>query len=169
MNKINGKNNYVNNNKTDDEIKLEQFLQEYHTKLGLKQFTFSETSLDFCLSFQKEDLRKLSSEECSENSYLVSREALLLQREINKHKSILEWSESRLTKLTIDKLQNYDKYLPWHQKRILAIQDDNYLQQLFELSNRARFKLESLQFLPTILNKIADSLMEMSRTKRKSI
>lgn len=151
----------------EDLIKLDDFLDKYETKVGLSGLTESDVSK--YLSMNQDDLRKLTAEECSEGAYLLMKEALYIQHEINKHKAQMEWAKARIDKTIASELQNYGtRFSTFETRQILAIKNNSYANDLQKIVNRCQLIITRLSYLPSHIKNIADVLSYYKNNKNLS-
>jgi hypothetical protein len=147
--------------------KLEGFLDDYEAKIGLVNITGSDVSS--YLNLNQDSLRKLSPDDCAEGAFLLMKESLYVQHEINKYKAQLEWAKGRIERTIAGDLNNHGgRFATFETRQILAIKNNSYAQQLQQIVDRAQRIITRLSYLPNRLHDIANVLLDFRYTKTRS-
>lgn len=141
---------------------LEKVLDSYENDLGLK--IAASPDVEKYLNISQDELKCLSPEECGEAAFLLAQEALFIQKEINKHKTRLDWAKFHIDRVIAPLIGQYDKFTP--NKKELAIKNDAYASKLNVLLARATHCINRLSYLPGQMRFMAETLIEYQRTKR---
>ncbi len=159
--------NQTNNGKNVSEKleEIEQRIDEYSEQLKLSSITPSEDTAKY-INLSREDINKLTADECHEAYYSLCKEALCIQYHANLLKTKINWATSCIDFMVADKLSSYDQYTPSAQKRILAIKENSAALKLQEFITNSQLKYNLIAYLPEQLKNIADSLKEIGRGKR---
>lgn len=140
-------------------------LDEYVVKLGLGKMINQEVQA--YLNLNKEQLAKMTADECMEAAFLLQREALYVQDEINRNEAQITWSTVRIRKSIAADLHNYGtKFTTSEDRAILATKANSYTADLDAKANEARIKIARLNYIPTHLKSIAATLIDYSHVKR---
>lgn len=153
------------NNAEQNIALVEQNIREYLNKIKLGQLESSDEIQKY-LSMNQEQLRRLSIEECNEIAFLLNKEALFIQKERNILNGKISWGNSTIDWIIVSRLSNYDKYIPYDAKRILAIKDDEYIKKLYGIVVQSQQYIESTTFITNQLKNLADNLVDLARSKR---
>lgn len=150
----------------DIDSKVIQSTENFLAKLGLpSNISFDDNILKW-LNPSLDDLRGLPPDECANIAVLLSREARFIQTEINKINSRILYLEAVLNRTIIPKLNSYDKFISYEQKRGLIIAENEYAKNIDNLLIQLRIKLTAISYLPGMINKQSDTFIELSRSKR---
>lgn len=144
-------------------------LNDYLQQLGLNISKSKES--EKILQFNRDNLRKLTSEECTENAYLLYQYAIFIQRELNKHKSLQMWAIRLLDKeLGVVLPQQGNKYTKFEEKRLLALNSgNNYIEELDKLIREYGLYIDNLYNLTRYIEKMASTLEQLSWEKKQQL
>ena len=144
---------------------LDEMLTAYSGKLGLG--TMINQDVTKYLNITQEQLAKMSPDECMEAAFLLEREALFLQQEINNNQAQIDWITIRIKKTITADVANYGgKYTPYEDRAVLAIKGNSYAAELDAKANKAKLNITKLNYIPTHLKNIAATLTKCSFSKR---
>jgi hypothetical protein len=144
---------------------LEISISQLYNRVGLGSSAHN-SNIPKYLELSKEDLEKLSPTDCAEISYLLHRESIYIQKILNTNTATINRLNKKIDYLTINKLEKYNIYLKYEQKRLLAIKDSPELIELYtEVINR-QTQNDAIMYIPNLLKNMAESLIEISRNKR---
>jgi hypothetical protein len=118
------------------------------------------------LDLSREDIHRLSSEECGEISYDISTFGFNVQRVLNRQLSYLHWLESKISLAIAGELQSYEGYYSFDQRKAVAIINNQYAKQLEDLRISVQMKVDTLSSLPFQINQISKCLIETQISKR---
>ena len=145
---------------------LDNILLEYRRKVRLHDLqTYDE--VDRYVNISPDALRKMLSEECGEASILLSQLANYIQLETNRHVANINWLTKYLDYVLADGIKQADTYLPFSQKRIVAMKNNDVAQKIYKAINDIQPLVDQMQYIPTQLNHMADMYRNLQQTKRK--
>lgn len=144
---------------------LEAVLDSYCQSNGIK-YTEHNSEIDNYLGMSRYELAKLSNEECGEISYILNAFAFHLQKEINKEQSRVNWAQAKIDLKVGDLAQQYKGY-SYEERKRQAINNDDILRKLEEIRRYAQTRLDRLSYLPGQVNKMANSLEQLQRSKNR--
>ena len=149
-------------------VQAESSLRKYLEKMNLESL---QSSPEVCkyLNMNQEVLQKLSSQECLEGAHFLHIESAFIQKERNIQSGKISWANTTLNWIITKKLGDYDRFLPYEAKKILAVQENSYAQSLYMMIVQLQRMLDSTNFLPNQLNVIANTLMEIAKNKKGNI
>ena len=104
--------------------------------------------------------------ECGEISYILNAFAFHLQKEINKEQSRVNWAQAKIDLKVGDLAQQYKGY-SYEERKRQAINNDDILRKLEEIRRYAQTRLDRLSYLPGQVNKMANSLEQLQRSKKR--
>jgi len=158
------------NQKTDYDSIVE-FLDKYEDEVGLKQWNHNPV-VNEAMSFDGEQLKKMTAEECAEIAYQLMQYAAFLQRRINFEDSVVNWSNSKIELIVADKLAQYvppgKSFMTYDEKKMLAIKGDDAARRLYVIKVSAENRLKRLIFLPKRIEAMANMLIELQYAKRSN-
>lgn len=154
----------TNNQQLND---LLRDMDAYLTSHGLGAHQYNSV-IEQYLTLSPLILNKMSPDECAEASYLLSQYALYLQREVNQKKSVLQWCDRNLDKLTLPILNQYgDSYVKFEQKRMCAIMENPVAIELASIRGKVLNQLTTIEDMPYRVEKMSDRLSALSVTRRR--
>lgn len=147
---------------------LDKLLDEYEGKLGLPlhnhQLAGNET-VNHLLGLSRGELEKYMPDQCNELAFILNQFCFHLQRQINREQARHNWADSTLNNKVGEKVGNYKGY-SYQERASQAIAENSYLSKLLDIKTRIKQRIDRLSFLTNRLSGMADSLTEISRTKR---
>jgi hypothetical protein len=119
------------------------------------------------LEMTQDELRAMSADECGEAAFLLSQFAYWLRQQYN-----LEMMRVRLCDAEIDKqigrrIQSYDKYMKWEEKRLAAISEDSHAAAWMELRKWAEASATMQDSLVFDTKNIMNTLLQQQRSKER--
>ncbi len=149
-------------------IQFDQALNNYTQKVGFVRLLHN-TEITKYLEYNREDLQRLSPNECLEVAHLLIRESAFIQQQINQNNAKINWIDAKINKKTAEKWGEFDKYMPFEQKKMCTIQSDDSLMELYKTKLTLSTQNDLVLYIPTYLRALADNLQEISRSKRSKI
>jgi hypothetical protein len=149
-------------------VQVEVSLRKYLEKMNLECLQPSKESTKY-LSMSQDVLQKLSSQECLEGAHLLHIESAYVQKERNVQAGKIAWANATLNWIITKKLGDYDRFLPFESKKILAVQENSYAQSLYTMITKLQRMLDSTNYLSQSLNNIASTLTELGKNKKGNI
>jgi len=118
------------------------------------------------LTLPESELKKLTSFQCIEAAFILTREALYLQQQINQNHAKINYCNTHIDMEIKPLLDNYNKYLPYTQKRTNAINDNERTKKFAHIVLACHTQNELMSYLPTYLRALAETLIEFSKFKK---
>lgn len=145
--------------------KVDSFLDSYTNKMGLSGIV--EQDVGKYLNYSEEDLKKASPDECYYASFILKKESLYVQSQINKINAQLTWARSRINAIISPELSSYaSRGVSFDTQRNLAIKNNAAAQSLHNnVVKKNELCLERLQYIPKQLNDIADIFIKYAYHK----
>lgn len=155
-------------NKAEDRLaEVNRILEDYLKARGLVARPNPE--VEQILNLTKDDLDKLSPEDCGSMAYILSQTAYNIQVELNMHNMRIRWATKNLDYIAAPYLNNYgDKYTPYPVRRDLFIRENSMGQALFKISTMAQQYVDVLDNLANRLYMMTKTLLELQQTKRSA-
>ena len=160
--------NNGNQESLTEEQKIDIALQKYELSIGLpaipndREFPWIKY-----LYLSQEDLSKMTGEQCSEACVLLNSFSFHLSRVINKEKAKIRWCNERILKSVANNLSEYRYFSP-EERIALCIRDNDYAQKIKKLAGLIQARIDRIEYLPIRIEKVAESLLNLSFAKRKS-
>jgi hypothetical protein len=151
--------------KTATELKeeLHQKLLAYENSVGLR---VKPNQAEKYWNLTEDELRYMTPEQCEIAAYALSTYALYLQKSQNEEIAVMKWADAMISKEVTPYLNNY-QYKDSDERRILAIQEQPYTKELYQLRTYAEARVDRLNFLANHIEKIAQKLENLYRAKMK--
>ena len=157
--------NDIANNKLQEVNKI---IQDYITKVGIN-ITPSNDNISHYFNMSAEQLRKMTSEECEIAAMLLNQKSTQIQFEINHHNRIQNWANELINSNVADKLKRFgDQYTKYDAKRIMAIQETEYTQKLYQLVRTSQSYLDALEYIPMSIKNHSDLFVNLAKSKRRT-
>ena len=146
---------------------LERVLLEFEKGVGLSIEQSPDASN--ALNLKKEQLSKMSPDECGELAYALAQQSAYLQKEINKYSQRIHWANTNIDSMICSQVDNYgSRYTTYDNRRMLAINDNEYTMKLYEISVQSQRVVDRLAYLPSKISYMSKTLLELQQTKRRS-
>lgn len=155
---------------TKEEVQYwDSILDEYENSLGLSKYTASflpESELNTYLSMNREQLEKLSPEDCAQIAYRLAQFAFHMQRTINRELARHSWAEESIKEVIADEINNYKGY-GYIEKAGQAIKHNDKASGLNNIKKYAKQRIDRLSYLANNLKHLSDIILSVQKTKVK--
>lgn len=146
--------------------KIDELLDTYVSPLGIKYNQYLHIAdIDRFLNLSMIEMNKMTSEDCAAAAYLLNQYAHHIQKEINRETAHINFARKQLEIEVARHDANYPGF-KYEERCQHAIVSDNYLYKLSQVEVWAQIRIDRLAFLPSRLNKMADSLESLGRSKQ---
>ena len=148
----------------------DKVLDEYESSIGLGRysdahnFTEAELNLYFCMN--RDEIEKLSPEDCAQISYRLAQYAFFLQRTLNREIARHNWAESSTKETIADEINNYKGY-GFIEKSLQAIKHNDKACSLAKIQKYAKQRMDRLSYLANSVKNLSDIMLSVQRTKVK--
>ncbi len=146
----------------------DDLLDQYESKIGLPSLQELQVSkeIEGYLALSREDMDRLSPEDCAEIGVRLEQTSFYMQRFINKETSHVTWAKASLRLHIADRLGNYKG--SFTQQENQAIKEDGYATKLDSMITYAQQRIDRLAYLSSSLTRLADRLyhLQMSKSRR---
>lgn len=152
----------------DKIAKLEAKLEDRLVEKKL-DFNADDSEIDEIFAFGVEDLGKLPPQKLAEYSFILSRYNVYLAKELNKERSARNWARRSLDYIVLPVLSNYrinGSYMSNDEVRMIAIKDNDVAIKFHAYFAEKDQNVDLLSDLSYDIRKMADSLNEISKSKR---
>ena len=105
----------------------DRVLDEYESSIGLNTYasnTFVEEELNSYLIMTRDQVEKLTPEDCAQISYRLAQFAFHIQRTLNRELARYNWAEETIKEVIADEINNYKGY-GFIEKSIQAIKHND--------------------------------------------
>lgn len=146
-------------------------LDEFEVKNGVFDLAITDEAEEFATA-KRDQLNKLTAEECSEGSFLLEQRAYAIQKTINRQLAIAKFCEMKIEALIALKVNDFKtkNFSSYQERRAVAIQPvNNEVAHKFEQHRiAATLKADRLSYLVARLCGMSNALRELSQVKRRT-
>jgi len=147
--------------------KLEEILDEYDKANSVK--VGKNDKVGDYLGYTREDLTKLSEEDCSMMSFELSSFSFNLQKEYNRQKAKADWAEANIKIHASKRFSQYkSQYQNYEELKMLTILGDEYTKKLFQLKTQAETRMNEFYGLSAKVELIINSLKDVKFSKKNN-
>jgi hypothetical protein len=147
-------------------IEAEKILNDYSQSLGLNAIAFNNES-EKALNLTANEIKQLTPEEISIQSYILAHYSTFLQKEINRQTAKLKWANHNISVIVAKVGANYgDKWVKYEERKMLVVGDNEYAKILSDIALQASIRVEELSFLSSRISAMSDILDELHKTKK---
>ena len=142
-------------------------LDEYESGIGLPKYSsglLPETELNTYLSMNRDELEKLTPEDCGQISYRLGQFAFHIQRTINREIARNNWADDTIKVVIADDINNYKGY-GYVEKANQAIKHNDKAQALNKIRIYSKQRTDRLSYLANSVKNLSDILLSIQKTK----
>ena len=158
----------MNNKTAKEELQdWDNLLDEYESGIGLPKYTsgvLPESELNTYLSMNRDELEKLTPEDCGQISYRLGQFSFHIQRTLNRELARHNWSEDTIKIIIADDINNYKGY-GYIEKSLQAIKHNEKAQALNKIRVYAKQRSDRLSYLANSIKNLSDILLSIQKTK----
>jgi hypothetical protein len=148
--------------------KLDEFLDAIEEWTSCKNLPSIEPTegIDDILNMNSADLNSLSSKECLGYAYELYGYSEYLESVKAKEKIVLEWANSSIWYIISQSLDSYGtSYTKWEQKYYSAVKENPLASEILKIKKHAEARVSILDGKSSKIQKMADTLNNLSRVK----
>lgn len=123
--------------------------------------------IDHYINMSRSELRNLSDTDLSEIVWELQAYAYYLQDIINHHKMIVEHCKYNIYKTIGNTIREYNDIYGQEAKLNAAIADNQYAREWKEIEHNNQMMVEQLKYKAEGLDRIAQAIIEVKRSRRK--
>lgn len=145
----------------------DKILDEYEKSIGLSEYStniISSEEINKYTSMNRDEIEKLSPEDCAQISYRLSQFAFYLQRSLNRELSRCNWAEESIKEVIADEINNYKGY-GYIEKSLQAIKHNEKASGLNSIKKYAKQRSDRLQYLANSIKNLSDVMLSVQKTK----
>jgi hypothetical protein len=157
-------------NSKDEVSYWDNILDEYENSIGLPKYNailMSEEELSNYLSMNRDEIEKLTPEDCGQIAYRLSQFSFHTQRTINREQARYDWSEDTIKSIIADEINSYKGY-GYVEKSSQAIKHNEKASSLEKIRKYAKQRLNRLSYLATSINNMSNILLNIQKMKVKN-
>lgn len=158
-------------NSASDQISYwDKVLDEYEQSIGLPIYTadtLPEAELNLYLTMDRQQLEKLSPEDCAQISYRLGQFSFHIQRTINRENARYNWADETLKETIADEINNYKGY-GYLEKSMQATKHNDKANSLNKIKKYAKQRSDRLTYIATSIKNLSDILLSIQKIKVKN-
>lgn len=158
----------MNNKSAKEELSYwDDILDEYEKGLGLPKYSSEsllESELNSYLSMDRQQIEKLTPEDCAQISYRLSQFGFHIQRTVNREIARYNWADESIKEAIADDINNYKGY-GYVEKAYQAIKHNDKANGLNKIKKYAKQRIDRLSYLSNNLKNLSDIILSIQRTK----
>jgi uncharacterized protein (UPF0335 family) len=157
----------MNKSSKEELQEWDNILDEYESTIGLPKYvptTLPETELNQYLIMNRDEIERLSPEDCAQISYRLGQFSFHIQRTINRELARLNWSEDNIKIVIADEINNYKGY-GFVEKSLQAIKHNDKASSLNKIKIFAKQRSDRLSYLANSIKNLSDILLSIQKTK----
>lgn len=150
---------------------VDSILDEYEKSCGLPSCKSPgpEDELNEYLTMDRNQMEKLTPENCAEISFRLVQFGFYLQRLYNREKARTIWAHQQLTEIIAKDVSSYDKYMKFDIKVATIIKDNSFAYSLQKIITYAEQRTQRLELIALSLKNLSDSISNVRRAKIEMI
>lgn len=148
----------------------DNILDEYENAIGLPRYVSSfmaEEELSGYLSMSRDEIEKLTPEDCGQVAYRLSQFSFHTQRTVNREQARYDWAEDTIKSIIADEINSYKGY-GYVEKSMQAIKHNEKASSLEKIRKYAKQRLNRLSYLATSINNMSHILLNVQKLKVKN-
>lgn len=142
-------------------------LDQYENSVGLAKYNplaLSEEELNKYLTMNRDELEKLTPEDCGQISYRLAQFSFHIQRTINREIARYNWADETTKELIADEINNYKGY-GYIEKSYQAIKHNDKALAVNKIKKYAKQRTDRLSYLANGIKNLSDILISIQRIK----
>lgn len=160
----------MHNKTSKEELQYwDKILDEYETSIGFTEYSqniISAQEINNYTSMNRDEIEKLTPEDCAQISYRLSQFAFYLQRTLNRELARYNWAEESIKEVIADEINNYKGY-GYIEKSLQAIKHNEKASGLNNIKKYAKQRSDRLQYLANNIKNLSDIMLSVQKTKVK--
>jgi hypothetical protein len=148
----------------------DNILDEYEKSLSFPSYStagaVSENEINDYLSMSRDQIEKLSPEDCAQISYRLAQFAFHVQRSLNREIARYNWSDESIKEAIADDINNYKGY-GYVEKAFQAIKHNDKANSLNSIKKYAKQRMDRLSYIANSIKNLSDIILAVQKTKVK--
>jgi len=146
----------------------DKILDDYEKSISLPEYVqtygVSEQEINTYLSMSRDEIEKLSPEDCAQVAYRLAQFSFHIQRTINREIARQNWAEETIKETIADEVNNYKGY-GYIEKSLQAIKHNDKAQALNSIKKFAKQRSDRLSYIANSLKNLSDIMLSIQRAK----
>jgi hypothetical protein len=145
--------------------KIDSVLDEYESSLGLSSYSgdFHDQSVKSYMTMPRQQMEKLTVEECAEAALLLGGFSFYLQRSYNREVARVNWASASLKVMIAGREGQYSG--SWDSQYHQAVKEDTYASKLESIKVYAQQRADRLTYLASSTKNLSDLFVNLQRAK----
>lgn len=114
----------------------------------------------------RDQLEKLTPEDCAQISYRLGQFSFHVQRTINREIARVNWADETIKEVIADEINNYKGY-GYIEKSLQAIKHNEKATSLNKIKKYAKQRSDRLVYLANSINNLSSIMLSIQKTKIK--
>jgi hypothetical protein len=150
----------------------DKILDEYEKSISLSEYSIgcsvAESEINHYLSMNRDEIEKLTPEDCAQISYRLAQFGFYLQRSLNREIARHNWAEESTKETIADEINNYKGY-GYIEKSLQAIKHNEKAFALNSIKKYAKQRMDRLSYLANNIKNLSDIMISIQKTKVKHV
>jgi len=144
---------------------IDKVLDEYESNLGLSSYAgdFYDQSVKNYMGMSRQQMEKLTVEECAEAALLLGGFSFYLQRSYNREVARVNWASTNLKRMMSGRESQYKG--SWDSQYYQAVKQDGYACKLDSIRTYAQQRADRLTYLASSVKNLSDLFINLQRAK----
>jgi len=145
--------------------KLDTVLDEYELSLGLPKFIdgFHDDTAKQYLQLSRNQIEKLTPDQCGEAALLLASLSFYLQRSYNREIARINWADKTLKTCIAGREQSYKG--SWESQFNQAVKEDTYTNKISNIKRYAQQRADRINYLSSSIKNISDIFLSVQKSK----
>lgn len=155
---------------TEDQAKerletIDKVLDEYESSLGLPSYNqdFHDPTVKNYMEMSRDQMEKLTIEECAEAALLLGGFSFYLQRSINRETSRVKWATSTVKQMIAGRESQYSG--SWDSQFHQAVRENGVASKVEKIRIYAQQRADRLTYLASSVKNLSDLFVNLQRAK----
>ncbi len=145
--------------------KLDEILDQYESNLGLSAYSnnFHDNSVHELMSMPRQQMEKLTVDQCAEAALALGGFSFYLQRSYNREIARVNWAEGAIRNVISGRESQYRG--SWDSQYYQAANEDGYTKKLLAIKKYAQQRADRLTYLASSVKNLSDLYVNLQRAK----
>lgn len=148
----------------------DNILDEYENQIGFTKYKSNllpESELNGYLTMNRDELEKLTPDDCGQIAYRLSQFSFHVQRTVNREQARHDWAEDTTRSVIADEINSYKGY-GYLEKSLQAIKHNDKARSLDKIRIYAKQRIDRLSYLANSINNLSNILLNIQKLKVKN-
>ena len=146
----------------------DSILDEYEASLAMPkyspQYGVTEQEINQYLTMSRNEIEKLTPEDCAQISYRLAQFSFHLQRTVNREIARFNWADESIKETIADEINNYKGY-GFIEKSLQAIKHNDKASALNSIKKYAKQRIDRLSYIANNIKNLSDILLNIQKIK----